>query len=789
MSGKNDKLEDYRKKRDFERSPEPEGAAPAAAGTLSFVVQKHKARALHYDFRLELDGVLKSWAVPKGPSMDPGQKRLAVQVEDHPLEYADFQGEIPPGQYGAGSVEIWDSGTWEPLEDPSAGIEKGSLKFKLRGGKLSGGWALVRMRGRENKKQEWLLIKEKDRFAEGAREDGMPEGSKKADMPLFIAPQLATLVDRIPEGEGWGYEIKFDGYRILARIDRGEVKLFTRSGKDWTARFGSLAAEIIELGIQEGWLDGEIVVLGKNGLPDFGALQDAYEKGLADEIIYYVFDMPYYKGYDLRDVRLSDRKALLEELVSETSSGRIRLSGDFGGKGGDVLLSACSLGLEGLIGKRLDSRYLSGRSQEWIKLKCRRRQEFAVAGYTDSKRGPNGIGALLLGVYDESGRLRYAGKVGSGFDMKTSGMLKEKLMKLETEQARLPVKAEEAGTHWVVPELVAEVSFAEWTKDGLVRQAVFHGLRSDKPAGEAVKEKPVIMISNPDRVIDQSTGFKKIDLVEYYRLASERMLPYLKGRPVSFLRAPSGLAGEMFFQKHDEALAIPGIKQLSTEFDPGHQPLLEISTLKALVGAAQMNVVEFHTWNATSKNIEKPDRMVFDLDPGQGVSWPKVAEAAGLVRTMLEELGLVSFVKTSGGKGLHIVVPLSPRDGWDAVKAFSKAVSEHLAKVIPSIFTATSGPDNRQGRIFVDYIRNTRGATTVEAFSARARPGLGVSMPCSWGELTQLNGGNHWNIASARVRLEETADPWADYFSTKQMIGADSKEMLGLRKGEMDHDI
>jgi len=780
MSEKKDQLEIYRKKRDFEQSPEPVGGIPAAAGPLRFVVQKHKARALHYDFRLELDGVLKSWAVPKGPSMDPGQKRLALQVEDHPMEYADFEGEIPPGQYGAGSVEIWDRGTWEPLEDPAEGIEKGSLKFTLKGEKLRGGWALVRMRGRENKKQEWLLIKERDRFAEAAREEGIPEGAKKADMPPFIAPQLATLVDRIPEGGGWSFEIKFDGYRILARVDKGQAKLFTRNGKDWTDKFGSLAAEIKELGIQSGWLDGEIVVLGKNGLPDFGALQNAYEQGLTDEIIYYIFDLPYYKGYDLRDVSLSDRRGLLEEIISETSSGRIRLSGDLGGNGRDVLLSACGLGLEGLIGKREDSRYLSERSKDWIKVKCRRRQEFAVVGFTDSKSGPNGVGALLLGVHDESGRLRYAGKVGSGFDMSTSAMLREKLAKLESAEARLPLKAKEAGTHWVVPELVAEVSFAEWTKDGLVRQAVFHGLRSDKPSEEAVREKPGIMISNPDRVIDVSTGFRKIDLVEYYGFVAGRMLPYLKGRPVSFLRAPSGLEGEMFFQKHDETLAIPGIKQLSHEFDPGHEPLLEIGTLEALIGAAQMNVVEFHTWNATSASIDKPDRMVFDLDPGEGITWYKVTESARLVRTILEELGLVSFLKTSGGKGLHIVVPLRPRDGWDTVKAFSKAVSEHLAKVIPSHFTATSGPSNRRGRIFVDYIRNTRGATTVEAFSARARPGLGVSMPCSWEELAKLTGGNHWNIASARVRLEDSADPWADYFRTKQIISADSKRKLKL---------
>jgi bifunctional non-homologous end joining protein LigD len=781
MNSNKDQLADYREKRDFRRSPEPSGSPSADGGDRIFVVQKHKARALHYDFRLELDGVLKSWAVPKGPSMDPGQKRLAVQVEDHPLEYAGFEGEIPPGQYGAGEVEIWDRGTWEPLEDPAAGMEKGSLKFLLKGEKLSGGWALVRMRGRENKKTEWLLIKEKDRFAEeDSAETGMPEGAKRADMPEFLSPMLATLVERVPEYGDWSYEIKFDGYRILARIDSGGVRLFTRNGKDWTDRLGGLASELGELGIPSGWLDGEIAVLGKSGIPDFGALQNAFEKGEASGIIYYVFDVPFFSGYDMRGVKLSDRRALLDGIIKETSSGSIRLSEDLGPQGRDILLSACGLGMEGLIGKKKDSHYRSERSADWIKVKCRRRQEFAVLGYTDSKRGQADIGALLLGVREAGGKLRYAGKAGTGFDRKTSAMLKEKLSELEASKGSFPALTAEAGAHWVSPVLAAEVSFAEWTKDGLVRQAVFHGLRSDKTGAEAVRERPGKAISNPDRIIDASTGFRKIDLVDYYMLASKAMLPYLKGRPVSFLRAPSGLDGEMFFQKHDETLAIPGIKQLSPEFDLTHPPLLEISTLEALLGAAQMNVVEFHTWNATAADIEKPDRMVFDLDPGEGIAWTRVTEAAGLVRTLLEELGLASFLKTSGGKGLHIVVPLKPRDGWESVKEFSKAVSEHLAKVIPGLFTAVSGPSNRQGRIFVDYIRNNRGATTVEAFSARARPGIGVSMPCAWEELDELTGGNHWNIASAGVRLESFDDPWADYFSTKQTISRESRRKLEL---------
>ncbi|MBP1745031.1 MAG: ATP-dependent ligase LigD phosphoesterase module / ATP-dependent ligase LigD polymerase, partial [Firmicutes bacterium] len=601
------------------------------------------------------------------------------------------------------------------------------------------------------------------------------------DLPQFVAPQLATLVDRVPPGGDWTYEIKFDGYRILARIDKEEVKLFTRNGKDWTAKLRSLASEIGDIGIPSGWLDGELVMLGKDGMPDFGSLQNAFEKGNGSQAIYYVFDIPFYAGYDLRGAPLAERRALLESIVDASVPGRIRMSEDFGASGRDILLSACGLGLEGLVGKRKDSTYVSERSSDWIKIKCRKRQEFVIAGYTDSKRGPGEIGALLLGFHEAGGQLRYAGKVGTGFDRKTSAMLKERLSAIETDKPMLSGKAEERAARWVLPELVAEVSFAEWTRDGKVRQAVFQGLRSDKPSVSVIRETAGLQISSPDRVIDPATGLKKIDIVGYYTLAAKKMLPHLKDRPVSFLRAPAGIEGEMFFQKHDETLTIPGVKRLDPEFDRSHPPLLEAGTLQALVGAAQMNVIEFHTWNATVKNIEKPDRMVFDLDPGEGIAWSKMIEAADLTRTLLEELGLRSFLKTSGGKGLHVVVPLKPRDGWETVKEFSKAVSEHLARVVPSHFTAVSGPRNRRGRIFVDYIRNNRGATTVAAFSVRARPGLGVSMPCSWTELSALTGGDQWNILNARERLESNEDPWEDFFKTKQILSAAGKRKLGLK--------
>lgn len=501
-----DPLADYKRKRDFAVTPEPAHTGPRQPSALAFVVQKHAARSLHYDFRLELDGTLKSWAVPKGPSYDPAQKRLAVHVEDHPLAYASFEGVIPPGQYGAGTVIMWDRGTWEPLGDPRADLAAGQLKFRLHGEKLRGAWVLVRMRGRPGERQEpWLLIKERDELARleaefsvvnaqpdsvlaGRSGPAMPVGAKPAALPASLAPQLATLVDRAPLGGDWVYEIKFDGYRILARIDEGGAALFTRSGLDWTARLPGLAAALAEMGLAPGWLDGEIVVMGSRGIPDFGALQDALEVGRQDGILYFVFDIPFYAGFDLRDSALVDRRALLATLLDDTPTDQVRFSEDFAASGGDMLESACRLGLEGVIGKRRDARYVSGRSRTWIKLKCSRRQEFVVVGYTDSQAGDRGIGALLLGVYDDAGRLRYAGKVGSGFGAATSRALNEKLALLAAPATPLFEKPKDANGNWVAPELVAEVSFAEWTKDGRVRHAVFHGLRGDKPATAVVRE-------------------------------------------------------------------------------------------------------------------------------------------------------------------------------------------------------------------------------------------------------------------------------------------------------------
>jgi bifunctional non-homologous end joining protein LigD len=794
-------LHRYREKRDFRATPEPKGRTTQHRGRLHFVVQKHHARRLHYDFRLELDGALKSWAVPKGPSLDPADKRMAVHVEDHPLDYADFEGTIPPGQYGAGEVIVWDRGEWEPEGDAREGLRQGHLKFHLHGDKLEGGWALVRMHGREREKQEpWLLIKERDEHARAANEYSvvdaqpdsvlskpkLPAGAKRAALPKALSPQLATLVGEAPRDDGqWLYEIKFDGYRVLARIDGDEVHLFTRNGNDWTTKLESLAGEVATLQLESAWLDGEIVLLDKHGAPDFNALQNAFDRAAVEQVQFFVFDLPYYAGHDLRAVPLEQRRALLGTLMQRAHSPRLRFSEAFEAPADELLNKACHMRLEGVIGKRRDAPYVSRRTTSWIKLKCTQRQEFVIGGYTDPQGSRSGIGALLLGIHDASGQLRYAGRVGTGFDTDTLKMLKQRLAPLKATQCPFQEPPREARGHWVKPQLVAEVSFGEWTPDARVRHSVFHGLREDKPARSITRETAAaapalpegLHISHPERVIDKTTGFTKLDLVNHYLRVAKRMLPHLAGRPVAVLRAPSGVDGQHFFQKHGESLKIPALTHLDPALDPGHPAMMQIDSFEALVGAAQMNVVEFHTWNALSKRIEQPDRMTFDLDTGEGVSWAQMREAAQLVHALLDELGLANFLKTSGGKGLHVVVPLTPRADWDTVRDFSRAVVQHLADVLPDRFVAKSGASNRVGKIFVDYLRNGRGATTVAAFSARARAGLGVSIPCAWDELPTLTAGDQWNIANAHERLDSGEDPWADYAKTKQTLSGAIKKL------------
>jgi bifunctional non-homologous end joining protein LigD len=866
-----DALKEYKAKRDFSITSEPAEGGDASKGALTFVIQKHWATRLHYDFRLELDGTMKSWAVPKGPSYDSHDKRMAVHVEDHPISYSDFEGTIPPKQYGAGEVIVWDKGTWEPIGDPRKGYAKGEIKFEIHGHKMHGRWVLVRLRGHEDDKQEpWLLIKENDEYMRpasefsvvdempdsvkdlpmpGAPEDraaarakvaalkaeakgakpaaakktkrgAMPEGAVKAELPETFSAELATLVDGPPERpEEWIFEIKFDGYRMLTRVDKKgkDIRLITRNGNDWTDKLRPLQEEIKRMKLPDGWYDGEIVVHDENGKPNFNLLQLAFDGSNRAQIVYFIFDAPYMKGYDLRDVRLDQRRPLLQDVLAERPSDTVRFSAEFGTDPSQLVVAACQIGLEGVIGKRRDSRYVNRRSPEWIKLKCGMRQEFVIGGYTDPHGARTGIGSLLLGYYDEKGVLRYAGNCGSGFNGASLRQMRETLEAIATDENPFPPRAVPGrGNHWVKPDLVAEVSFSEWTATNSIRHPVFQGLRKDKPARAVVREqakhvqenasmsdlehaegkgkaaKPAKAAAKPaaksaakpaakaaklpeglpatfkvthgERVMDKESGVTKLELVEYYALVGELMMEHLKGRPVSLVRAPEGVGGELFFQKHVvDPRKMPGVGQLAQSLDPDHPQMTRIDSVEGILSCAQWNVVEIHSQNAVEKRYDTPDRFVFDLDPGEGISFAMVQEAAQVVRAFLQELGLTPFLKTSGGKGLHVVVPLKPKLDWDTVKDFSHAIVTHLAKTLPDRFSDKSGAKNRVGRIFIDYLRNGRGATTVAAWSARTRPGLGISVPVRWEELMDLTSGAHWTVRTVGERLAIGNSPWADY--------------------------
>ncbi len=1050
----------YRSKRDFRITPEPGPEVPPARnrrrsndeastspretrgeGRLSFVIQKHWASHLHYDFRLELDGVLLSWAVPKGPSYDPKQRRMAIQVEDHPVAYGGFEGTIPAKQYGAGEVIIWDNGTWTPEGDARQGLRDGKLVFRLHGQKLAGLWQLVRTSRPGDKRAQWLLIKKHDgwerpheeddvtvslpdsviakplglaearsapdgeratgtateqaraststsatkasstnagnaaakpatktatktaaktsktpaakaanktttaasstasartaakrgggqstesaspRATAGRRDAGadaspqrpeLPDlsdlsGARRAKLPAQLSPQLATLVSATPPGE-WIAEAKFDGYRLMTRIDRGRATLMTRGGNDWTVRMPSLTRALESLGLDNAWLDGEIVVMREDGAPDFNQLQQALGKtrsaGVREaDILYFLFDLPHLNGHDLREVPLRERRAVLRALLdghghaarshrearTPDDADRLRFSEDFAVPPDDMLAAACQMRLEGLILKRPDAPYVGARSDSWVKLKCQQRQEFVVVGFTDRSDGSGGLGSLLLGYYEPSGSaavatanaslsLRYAGRVGTGWSLSAGTALRRQLEAITLKQPHF--KSEDiqrshwarratGDERWVQPRVVVEVAFAEWTPDGHVRHASFQGLREDKPAREirresatpaqavsgeqdaskkagsgktsstksaaaqqaesatspssARKRKPAtastastavgteteramkptkksktsntskpsrraaasttasatkatkasktaaatskpacsdlpadLRITHAERVIDPSTGLTKLDLVRYYAEAADWLMPHLARRPVAMVRAPEGVEGPHFFQKHVEG-----------------DDLIVLPSAAELLAFTQLNAVEFHTWNSQVDRLDRPDRLIFDLDPGEGVPWAQVREAALLVRALLRELGLASWLKTSGGKGLHVVVPLMRRHDPETCKSFSQAVVTHLAATVPQRFSAKSGPRNRVGKVFADYLRNGKGQTTVAAFSARARPGLGVSMTLDWDELDAVKGGDHWTIANAVEHLRQRkTDPWQAYGDQRQTLTA-----------------
>ncbi|MHB2263965.1 DNA ligase D [Aliihoeflea sp. PC F10.4] len=821
-------LETYRKKRDFKKTPEPSGSARKKKSGNSFVVQKHDATRLHYDFRIEVDGVLMSWAVTRGPSLVPGEKRLAVHVEDHPLDYGDFEGTIPKGEYGGGTVIVWDRGTWKPVYDFQKGLKKGHIEFELEGEKLTGRWHLVRLaRKPREKRDNWLLIKADDDYARGEddpdileeRPESVKTGrmiadveneapgwssktgkiepdtpapqpakmkkAKKAGFPGFIEPQLATLKPTAPDGARWLHEIKFDGYRLQVHVRGRKVTMLTRSGLDWTEKFGDAVPEAFgKLPLKDAIIDGELVVEGNGGASDFSALQADLSEGRADRFAFYAFDVLYLDGMDLRATPLIERKTALEGLLADAPP-TLRYSAHFEEDGEMILRHACRLSLEGVVSKVRDAAYKSGRGRDWVKSKCSERQEFVIGGYVPSSTSKKAIGSLLLGYHDGK-KLVHAGRVGTGFSRRVAEDLFRQLSALET--GKLPfdgtLSAEaKRGAHFVEPKLVAEVEFRAWTADGNVRHASFRGLREDKKASEIVREggktakaedkpKSAVKLTHPDRVYWKDAGVTKEGLADYYSRVWTYMAPFVVNRPLALLRCPTGTAGQCFFQKHAWKGQSKEILTVHEKLDDSEEPGIAIDDLDGLIGLVQGGTLEIHPWGASLADIEKPDMIIMDLDPGDGVSWDRVIEAAHEVRKRLEAAGLTGFVKTSGGKGLHVVAPVKPKADWDTVKAFTKQIADDMATDAPDDYVATITKSKRKGKILIDYLRNGRGMTAVAPYSTRARDGATVSMPLSWDELSPEIGPDHFTVANALARLDNLdTDPWADFRKKEAVIG------------------
>ena len=865
-----DKLSTYQAKRDFTRTAEPRGAvAVRPSAQLRFVIQKHDATRLHYDLRLELDGVFKSWAVARGPSLDPHDKRLAVETEDHPLDYGDFEGTIPKGQYGGGTVQLWDRGTWAPQGmTAEQGLASGDLKFTLEGGRLHGSWVLVRMKGWSGKRVNWLLIKHRDEHVREGDADALlaedrsiasgrpmadiaagrgrapvpfmtdaPAGAVAKDavwdssvglaptrraakkparakpaasaaMPDFIDPQLCHLVERPPSGEGWIHEIKFDGYRVQVRIEAGRAVVRTRKGLDWTARFEAIGRACD--GLPDGIVDGEVVALDAGGAPDFAALQAALADGATEQLVLFAFDLLHAGGEDLRPLKLSERKARLQVFLGSTAPALVRYVDHFESGGDAVLRSACRLSLEGIISKQAAAPYRSGRSETWTKAKCRGGHEMVIGAWTDTA---GQLRSLMVGVY-RGGHFIHVGRVGTGFGKDVAGRLLPRLKAVGA--ARSPFTGPgaprpAANIHWVRPELVAEVEFAGWTATGQVRQAAFKGLREDKPAAEVQAEQPApaaqtaiaspitthakgnpgsiavmgVPISKPDKVMWPEAGgdgqpVTKLDLARYYEAVGPWLLRHLRGRPCSILRLPDGLGGEGFFQRH----AMPGSSNLLELVTvPGdRKPYLQIDRVEGLAAVAQTAALELHPWNCDPFHPDIPGRLVFDLDPGPEVAFDAVIAAAKEVRDRLGALGLVSFCKTTGGKGLHVVTPLARTEagnpGWPEAKAFAQAVCRAMADAAPDRYLTTMAKKLRTGRIFLDYLRNDRLATAVAPLSPRARPGATVSMPVTWSQVRDGLDPQRYTLRSVPGLLAKTK-AWADYCDAGRPLADAIKRLAG----------
>ncbi len=819
-SRKADPLTTYNRKRDFAKTAEPKGKV-AKQDRHRFIVQKHDASRLHYDFRLELDGTLKSWAVTRGPSLDPTDNRLAVRTEDHPLSYATFEGTIPKGQYGGGTVMLWDQGRWtpEPGKDPRKTLEKGHLHFTLDGERMKGEWVMFKLKPRPGERGEnWILKKVDDAFAgsptgltekyltsvktertmneiaegtpprvgegdRGAKRRGGGAGTKagktpppraggarspspyRGGFPRFREPQKATLVDSVPAGSGWIHEMKYDGYRCLIGIAGSAGRIYTRSGLDWTDKFPEIAEAARRLDVRSALLDGEIVALDAQGNTSFSALQDAISEG-GRGLTLVLFDALAIDGEDLTARPTIERKQLLAALLAG-SEPPLLYADHLIGKGEQLLEAMCEAGQEGIIAKRADAPYRGGRSKAWLKIKCTKRQEFVIVGWSESDKKGRGFRALLLAV-NEKGKLRYAGKVGTGFSTKAQHDLRARLDRLATAKPPVDVpRAEARGAHWARPSLVAEVAFAEFTSEGVVRQASFLGLRGDKPASEIVRELPEkppampdddIRISNPDRVIFPDSKVTKSELADYYRAIGPAMTPWIVDRPVSLVRCPQGRARKCFFQKHDSGTFGPHVLHVPIrEKDGQKEDYLYVADIAGVIACVQMGTIEFHGWGSRVKDVEKPDRMIFDLDPDVGLDFGLVKKAARDLKRHLGDMGLQTFPMLTGGKGLHVVVPLTPKAEWPAVKDFAQRFALALAEAEPERFTANLAKAKRQRRIFIDYLRNQRGSTAIMPFSVRAREGAPVAAPIHWEELDDYQSGHHFDVRDADKLIERAS--------------------------------
>jgi bifunctional non-homologous end joining protein LigD len=866
-------LNEYRKKRNFSRTREPKGNEPARGGR-SYLIQKHAASRLHYDFRLELDGVLLSWAVPKGPSLDPAKKCLAVHVEDHPLEYGSFEGTIPKGEYGGGTVMLWDRGTWEPEGDAAANYRRGKLIFQLHGERLKGGWVLLRMRNKGNDDgKNWLLKKlddgearpddditaelttsvatgrSMDQIADEAKPAKQPkptEPTERADlkirkqsstvaqssvpaqrirraaMPSLIAPELPTLVEKIPAGPEWLLELKLDGYRLMGSVRKNKTALLTRRGHDWTPRFPTVAAALSELEDGDMIVDGEVVVLKPDGTSDFQALQNVIRQKDYDRLVYFVFDLLYHRGKDLRRVPLIERKLLLRRLLDDKNrSPVIRYSDHLSGDPDEVLSLACRHGLEGIVAKRADSPYEEGRTTDWVKVKCKKRQEFVVGGWTDPGGSRDSLGALLVGYFRGHSQLVYCGRVGTGYTESSLRELHARLRPLA--RGSSPFQEPPSGVaargviHWVKPQLVVEVEFAAWTDDAILRHASFQGIREDKPAHEIGRETPMIMnapskgkshktrnprhqskdqpspanhpahassedvvegirVTHPDRILFPDDQITKLDLAHYYAAISPMILPQIAGRPLSLVRCPSGQTGSCFYQKHPSETLSDAVHRITIKEKAGEAAYITVDEPAGLIALVQMGVLEIHPWGCRADRIERPDRLILDFDPAEDRDWADVVRAARLARARLEELGLQTFVRTTGGKGLHLVAPIARRTTWDELKDFARAFADALVREKPREFIAQSSKAKRKGKIFLDYLRNERGATAIACYSTRARPGATVATPLSWNELSESTQPGQFSVRTVPVRIKALKqDPWKGFFEVEQAL---TKAML-----------